>query len=144
MLLSALLLLVSLVLHEIAHVHAAGRLGDPTPALLGRRTLNPLAHMDPVGTIVVPGLLMLAGLPVVGWMRPVPLHEQLLTPSGVAFVALMGPVANAGLAALALCAAGLAGWQWPLELARINLLLAGFNLLPVPGLDGWRVVRNIL
>src|SRR5690606_495247 len=83
MLLSARLLLVSLVLHEIAHVHAAGRLGDPTPALLGRRTLNPLAHMDSVGTIVVPGLLMLAGLPVVGWMRPVPLHEQLLTPSGV-------------------------------------------------------------
>jgi Zn-dependent protease len=160
----ALPLLVAVVLHEVAHGAVAYVLGDPTAAERGRLTLNPLPHVDPIGTLLLPGLLMVApllfGTPpfVFGYARPVPVDfRRLRHPRrDTVLVALAGPATNLLLAAasafaLVWLARGLADGSWlvvPALMAQaalgLNCLLAVFNLLPVPPLDGGRVLTALL
>jgi len=145
--------LLAVTLHEVAHGWVARELGDDTAEALGRLSFNPLKHVDPVGTVLVPGLLYaLAGI-VFGWAKPVPVNwDKLRNPRrDMALVALAGPLANvvmlliwAAVAKLGLSygqdyfvATGLAG-------IMINAVLIALNLLPVPPLDGSRVVSALL
>lgn len=145
--------LLAVTLHEVAHGWVARELGDDTAGKLGRLSFNPLKHVDPVGTVLVPGLLYtLAGI-VFGWAKPVPVNwDNLRNPRrDMALVALAGPVANvvmllawAAVAKFGLSygqdyfmATGLAG-------IMINAVLIALNLLPVPPLDGSRVVSALL
>lgn len=146
----ALALLVAAPLHEAAHAYAADRLGDPTPRRLGRLTLNPIAHLDPLGTI----LLLVFGL---GWAKPVPIDPGHFPDwrRGLIVVAAAGPIANVILALLfglpfklgllpqvAAATSPLGGLLFTLVL--INAVLAVFNLLPVPPLDGSKIVIGLL
>ena len=149
------ILLASLSVHEAAHAWAADRLGDPTARLLGRLTLNPVAHIDPIGTLLLPALAIATGAPVIGWAKPVPVNLARLARGRRDFVlvAAAGPGSNLVLASLAaLC---LAAFEAPLaELPvlasalgvslRLNLLLAVFNMLPFPPLDGGNVLGGLL
>ena len=139
-------IILGITVHEFMHAYAAHRLGDDTARLLGRLSLNPMAHLDPFGTL----LIVLAGF---GYGKPVPFNESRLRSSlGVAMVALAGPVANVALAAL--CAvplrfdsAGALGDVYPRILEAIvlwNCVLAIFNLVPIPPLDGSNVVYGLL
>jgi len=151
--------LFAITLHEVAHGWVADRLGDPTARMLGRLTLNPIKHIDPIGTILVPGLLLLLGGFLFGWAKPVPVTPQNLRRHryGMAWVAAAGPASNivqALLWALVIKAAlaNEAALDWvaePLYLMglagiTINLLLAVLNLLPIPPLDGGRIVDALL
>jgi Zn-dependent protease len=153
---------ISIILHEIAHGWVAYKLGDPTAKLAGRLTLNPLAHIDPVGTVLVPGVLLLfalltkAPLILFGWARPVPINPLYFRRPyrDLMLVGLAGPLLNLSLAGLALAA-----W-YPLSqsslalpellilflaaLILINLILAFYNLIPIPPLDGSRVLAYFL
>ncbi|MDR7567247.1 MAG: site-2 protease family protein, partial [Armatimonadota bacterium] len=143
---TAVALLVAVTVHEYAHAYTAVRLGDPTPKRLGRLTLNPLAHLDPWGTL----LLLLAGF---GWAKPVPVNPAYFADPrrGMLMVAAAGPLANLALlgALGALARAGTVpelGWLgelW-LRLLYVNAVLAVFNLLPVPPLDGSRILGALL
>jgi Zn-dependent protease len=147
------LLLVSLVLHELAHGVVADRLGDPTPRLYGRLTVRPLRHLDLMGTaVLVLTFLASQGTFFFGWARPVPISPwQFKDPQrAMLWVGLAGPATNA---ALAVCAAGLVWltYGWSLDAARVvvllfvlNVVLAVFNLIPLPPLDGSRVVGGLL
>lgn len=147
MLLSVPVILFSLTLHEYAHARAAEWLGDPTARMMGRVTMNPLVHLDPVGT-----LMLLFG--PFGWARPVPFDPRNFRDRrrGVLLVAAAGPASNLALALLlgsglrfALPAAG--STDLPEVMVRavlINLGLALFNLLPVPPLDGSRIMASVL
>ena len=149
------ILFSAIILHEIAHGWVALKLGDPTAKDLGRLTLNPIKHMDPVGSVILPGfliLLRLMGHPVFifGWAKPVPVNfARLKNPKrGMMFVALAGPLVNI---AIAVVCAGLlrSNLSYPdryfFELAiTINVFLALFNMVPVPPLDGSRVVMSLL
>ncbi|MBK1690644.1 site-2 protease family protein [Ectothiorhodospira mobilis] len=162
---AALPVLFAITLHEAAHGFVAGKLGDPTARMLGRLTLNPLRHIDPVGTLLVPaGLLVLAVLTaappfIFGWARPVPVNvNNLRHPRrGMAWVAVAGPAANLLMALfwalvmkLALMLQGSLDWAaMPLLYMGIagitvNILLMVLNLLPLPPLDGGRVVAGFL
>jgi len=150
--------LLAVTFHEVAHGYAAERCGDPTARLLGRLTINPLRHLDPIGTIA----LLLIGF---GWARAVPVNPSNLRRSrqDMVLVALAGPGANLGLALFcALCLRWGASLAEPLPLdgqtmafaepitlmaafgLYINVILALFNLLPIPPLDGGRVLLNVL
>lgn len=148
-------LVFSIVLHEYAHGWTANRLGDPTAKLAGRLTLNPIKHIDPVGTIILPGILMTLSFLgyssiLLGWAKPVPVNFfRLRRPkTDMMWVALAGPLVNIALA-MALAAVYRLG-IWPalaevlLNGIFVNVLLAVFNMVPVPPLDGSRVVMGLL
>jgi len=155
-------LVVAIVFHEVAHGWTARALGDPTAAESKRLTLNPLRHVDPIGTIVVPGLLALIHAPIFGWAKPVPVNKwRLRNPrSGMMLVAAAGPASNLVLAAVGAVLLGLlyrlyGGVQQPTGLVEfvaanlgnflaINVFLALFNLLPIPPFDGSHIVEGLL
>lgn len=161
-------ILAAVIFHEVAHGVMALRLGDDTALRLGRLTLNPLPHIDPIGTILMPGLLLLAGAPIFGYARPVPIdYRKLRNPRrDMVLVALAGPTTNIALAILSALAFraldarlhGVAaetasafeiGVLLPLaQMAYysvlINVFLAVFNMLPLPPLDGGRVLTGVL
>ncbi len=148
-------LILSIVLHEVAHGYAANWLGDPTARLAGRLTLNPVSHIDPLGSVVVPALLFLTSSPFLfGWAKPVPYNPYNLNNQkwGEAIVAFAGPGTNFLLAvifALLVRSADTLGLSASfVELATyivtINVLLACFNLIPFPPLDGSKVVEPFL
>ena len=161
-------LLLSLTVHEAAHAWAADRLGDPTARALGRLSLNPAVHVDPLGTLVFPLVAMVTGAPLIGWAKPVPIAPWRFDRPRQAsmLVAFAGPLSNLALAFVAAIACGCcrsrffprrAGWPggcgrqpdpgsrrlaW--GVLSINLLLAIFNLLPIPPLDGSSVLAGLL
>jgi Zn-dependent protease len=147
------LLLISLVLHELAHGWVAWKLGDPTAKLHGRLTLNPIKHLDTWGTIMLAvTFLGSQGSFFFGWARPVPVDPRYFKDGqrGMMWVGLAGPATNF---AIALAAAGLiwATYTWSLFLAQtlymlfvLNIILGTLNLIPIPPLDGSRVVGGFL
>ncbi|OGX41438.1 MAG: hypothetical protein A3C53_00495 [Omnitrophica WOR_2 bacterium RIFCSPHIGHO2_02_FULL_68_15] len=146
--------LVALVFHEVSHGWVAYRLGDPTAKALGRLSLNPLRHIDLVGTVLVPWLLIATHAPIIfGWAKPVPINDQQLghPKRDLIWVGLAGPAANLALALLTAAAMrlahlpeGSAWWAVGATVVLINLVLACFNLLPIPPLDGSRVLVGLL
>lgn len=143
-------LIVSVALHEMAHAYGARALGDATPELDGRLTANPLKHLDPLGSVVFPTISYLLGGFIIGWAKPVrynPYNFKKFQRAGEALVAFAGPAANIMLALLAAAAFRLFG-----DLAAgpaiiivfVNLGLAVFNLIPIPPLDGSKILYYIL
>ena len=151
-------ILFAITLHEAAHGWVANKLGDPTAKSLGRITLNPIKHIDPIGTIVVPLFLAMASPFVMGWAKPVPVQPRYFKSPllDMALVAVAGPVSNFIMAciwAMFVKVVYLSLDNSPLltflaEMARngiiINIVLMVLNLLPIPPLDGSRVMAGIL
>jgi Zn-dependent protease len=158
---------IAITFHEAAHGYAARGLGDPTAALAGRLSLNPLRHVDTVGTLIVPCLLLASQLLATGqvqflfgWAKPVPVDPRYFRNPrvGMMWVAIAGPATNFALAMLAGLAVHAAimgeaflsaesiGWVYRFLALSIlmNLVLGLFNLLPVPPLDGGRIMTGIL
>ncbi|GJM02838.1 MAG: peptidase M50 [Rhodomicrobium sp.] len=146
-------LLLAVTLHEAGHAYAAKRLGDPTADNQGRVTLNPIKHIDPIGTIALPALLFFLKAPFLfGYAKPVPVSYQLLRtlPRDIAIVAIAGPAANFILIILSALAFNLGfmlpdSWQQPFAQMiaisiGLNTILAVFNLLPIPPLDGSKIL----
>ncbi len=140
-------------IHEFAHGWVALKLGDPTAKQLGRLTLNPFKHIDPLGTIVIPILLYLSNSPFIfGWAKPVPINFYRLNKpkQDIIWVGLAGPMANiilAGLIGLIFRVGIIANTQIISilqALGILNLVLAVFNLIPIPPLDGSRVLTGLL
>ncbi len=159
----ALPVLLAITLHEAAHGYAARHFGDPTAYVLGRITLNPIKHIDPVGTVLVPGLIVLLGavsgamIPLFGWAKPVPVNfGGLRNPKrDMLWVAAAGPGANLFLAimwaVLLKLAVALPENAYTLPLMKmadagiqVNASLMLLNLLPIPPLDGGRMVVSLL
>jgi Zn-dependent protease len=156
-----IVLLFSLTVHEMAHAWTADRLGDPTARILGRVTLNPIAHIDPIGTIVFPLIALVTGVPILGWAKPVPVNISRLRNDrrDYVLVAAAGPASNIVLAVMAAAVltmlpvsplhlgepnvtAPLAGFLT--FMVRTNVFLAIFNMLPIPPLDGGNVLSGLL
>lgn len=148
------ILIFSIILHEVAHGYAANALGDPTARLAGRLTLNPLPHIDPIGSVLLPALLTITSSPLFfGWARPVPYNPYNLRHGryGEAFVALAGGLTNLSLAlmfGLMLrywgSALPYASLQLGATIVLMNLFLGIFNLIPFPPLDGFTALRALL
>ena len=150
-----IILILSIIAHEVAHGYAADSLGDPTARLAGRLTLNPLPHIDLMGSIILPALLVFTGSPILfGWAKPVPYNPYNLKNKrwGEAFVAVAGSGTNILLAiifALVVRFGAYFGFDaMALSLAAviafINLFLGFFNLIPFPPLDGFTALRAAL
>jgi len=157
-------LVVAIILHEISHGVVAWWLGDDTAKRAGRLTLNPIPHLDPFGSILLPAMGALAGLPVFGYAKPVPVNPQRLRNPrrDMVLVSLAGPTTNFLLMAVAALGAraiyrsgaGLAGTissptpslalEIVFDFALVNLLLGLFNLLPIPPLDGSALLERLL
>jgi Zn-dependent protease len=158
---SFIVLLFSLTVHEMAHAVTADRCGDPTARLLGRVSLNPLVHADPIGTILFPLIALVSGLPLLGWAKPVPVDTRRLQHPrrDYVLVAGAGPASNLLLA----FAASLVLSMFPVSpvtlgepnvsaplatmlrmATQINVLLAVFNMIPIPPLDGGNVLFGLL
>lgn len=146
---------IAIVFHEVAHGWAALALGDPTAREQRRLTLNPIRHVDPVGTVVVPGFLAMVGAPVFGWAKPVPVDARRLDNPrlGMMAVAAAGPATNFLMALLGAAALGIASalgapsaivTQGLLSFIVINLFIGLFNLLPIPPFDGSHIVEGAL
>jgi len=153
--LTLVILILSIIAHEVAHGYAANSLGDPTARLAGRLTLNPIPHIDLMGSIVLPLLLVVTGSPIFfGWAKPVPYNPYNLKNHrwGETMVAVAGSATNILLAVLfgllARFGAEVGFDATALSLAAtiafINLFLGLFNLIPFPPLDGWTVLRSAL
>lgn len=151
---SVIVLIFSVIIHEVAHGWAANYLGDPTAKLQGRLILNPIPHIDPIGTIVVPLLLKLTGSPFLfGWAKPVPYNPYNLRNQrwGEAVVAIAGVATNLFLAVIFGLLARYAYGTGAIEfgdmaavIVLVNLFLGIFNLLPIPPLDGYTFLRSML
>lgn len=149
-------LIPSVILHEVSHGAVALMFGDDTAKRAGRLTLNPVSHVDPIGTVILPAILVLSGHPAFGYAKPVPVNVRRLRNARNAslVVSLVGPVVNivlAGLAALALRRWNLVGfgpaplaWRVVFWIGYANVILAVFNLIPIPPLDGSAVVERLL
>ena len=147
-----IIFLFSAVVHEVAHGVAAEKLGDSTARDEGRITLNPIPHIDPFGSILLPGLLLMIGSPIVlGAAKPVPVNFNNLRPRklGMAIVSFAGPLSNFILAALLLIPikfqliTGPVSEIW-LQAVLINIVLGVFNLIPIPPLDGSKIIASLL
>jgi Zn-dependent protease len=158
---SFIVLLFSLTIHEMAHAWTADRLGDPTARLLGRISLNPIVHADPLGTIVLPLVSLFTQAPLIGWAKPVPVTLRYLRHPrrDYILVAAAGPASNLVLALFAAIllsilpisphTLGESNVSVPIaailsRLMALNVLLAVFNMLPIPPLDGGNVLGGLL
>lgn len=155
-------LIIAIVFHEVAHGWTARALGDPTAANLGRLSLNPFKHVDPFGTIILPAMLKLAGMPMFGWAKPVPVIKgRLRNPRrDMMIVAAAGPSSNLvmgviGAVLLGLMLRSFGDGAEPgavigfvmlnlFNFILINIFLALFNLLPIPPFDGGHIVEGLL
>ncbi len=153
---SFIVLIISIILHEVSHGYMAEYLGDPTARLLGRLTLNPIPHIDPMGSIVLPLIFVLTGSPIVfGWAKPVPYDPRNIRGShfkeryGGALVAAAGPLVNILLAVVFGLVIRFATLSVPMTqfffiIVIINISLAVFNLIPIPPLDGHHILSALL
>jgi len=147
-------LIISIVIHEVSHGYAARALGDPTAEYEGRLTLNPLKHIDPFGSVLLPLLTYFGGGFILGWAKPVPYNPYNLRPGrfSEALVALAGPASNLtialvfGLVLRGMSEASLNSpfFELVILIVLINIVLAVFNLVPVPPLDGSKILFSLL
>jgi Zn-dependent protease len=154
---AAIALLISLTTHEFCHALVSYWLGDSTAKRMGRLTLNPLAHIDLVGTVLVPLIGLMTGFPIIGWAKPVPFNPYNLKYRrwGMAMVGLAGPASNllCAIVFLVMLKISLTAIGLPVnnllviflaQLVTVNIVLGIFNLLPVPPLDGSRLMEVFL
>jgi Zn-dependent protease len=156
-----IVLLFSLTVHEMAHAWTADRLGDPTARLLGRVSLNPIVHADPIGTVLFPILALVSGVGLIGWAKPVPVNIRRLgrPRRDYVLVAAAGPISNLLIAVVAAAllaiipispvTIGEPSFSAPIatvlfRAVQLNVLLAVFNMIPIPPLDGGNVLSGLL